>query len=265
MNNRVLRIKIYQPAAHFRMPFTYQRRHTYPLPPYSTVFGMLINLLGINNQNNDLFKKIIKCKLSVSGRFETKHTEYVWFRNLSKKSHEKYFGSLSIREKNGQIEHIGGQSPIKIDVLENMSVTIHIASSDKPFLNYLFEYLQNPLDRLEVIHLGRAEDWVVFEDISFVELQTTSAHKNYGRFFWIPKDIWIQKNNINFDFGTIEGLLYNLPVFSTIKNYENTFNRNGQRDFKYLRVKLNDGAIRGFDYLSDDEAPVFFADIQKSK
>jgi len=41
-----LRLQLYQPHAHFRIPFSYQRRHTYPIPPYSTVIGFLSNLLG---------------------------------------------------------------------------------------------------------------------------------------------------------------------------------------------------------------------------
>jgi len=52
---KALLIQIYQPTAHFRIPFTYQRRHTYPIPPYSTVIGLLCNLLGIyyHDENDD--------------------------------------------------------------------------------------------------------------------------------------------------------------------------------------------------------------------
>jgi len=69
---KALLIKIYQPTAHYRMPFTYQRRHTYPIPPYSTVIGFLCNMLGIIHQDNEWYKKLKKCKLSISGRFEQK-------------------------------------------------------------------------------------------------------------------------------------------------------------------------------------------------
>ncbi len=186
-----LRIKIYQPTAHFRLPFTYQRRHTYPIPPYSTVIGFLCNMLGVDHHENKLFKELQKCKLSVSGCFDTKLTEYIWFRNLSKKSHVNYFGSENIREKNGEINHPGGQSPMKIDVLENMQLTIHLASEDATFIKYLHNYLHNPTNRLETMHLGRAEDWLVFEELEMVFLEPTDKHKNYNRFFWIPQHIWL--------------------------------------------------------------------------
>lgn len=258
-----LKVKIYQPTAHYRMPFTYQRRHTYPIPPYSTVIGFLCNMLGVDYQGNDLFQKLRESNLSISGTFETKLTEYIWFRNLSKKAHERYFGSTSIREKNGETEHIGGQSPMRIDVLENMELNIHITNEDFSFLEHLYSSLHAPVNRLETIHLGRAEDWIVFKSIEFVDLVSSAVDKNFGQFFWIPQECANHELINNFDFEKVGGLFYNLPVFSSIKNYDKTFDRNSERSFKYLRCKLNDGALIGVDYLFDGEIPVFLADLQK--
>lgn len=261
---KALRIKIFQPTAHYRMPFTYQRRHTYPIPPYSTVVGFLCNLLGIDYQGNELFEKLENCKISVSGKFDVKLTEYTWFRNLNVKAHEKYFGNVAIREKNGEIGHIGGQSPMRIDVLENVRLNIHIVSEDQPFLKELKQNLTNPLNRLETVHLGRAEDWIVFKEIELTELSTKATDKNYGYFFWIPQHLH-KPNEIAFDFDKSDGLFYSLPVFSSIKYYEQTHDRNGERSFKYMRTKLNDGAMIGMSYLYDGELPVFFADLIKSE
>jgi len=260
---KALLIKIYQPTAHYRMPFTYQRRHTYPIPPYSTVIGFLCNMLGIDYQGNKKYEQLKKCKLSVSGRFEQKLTEYIWFRNLSKASHEKYFGSTETREKNGEINHIGGQSPMRIDVLENMHLNIHLVG-DENFLLELEAYLHNPVNRLETVHLGRAEDWLVFESIQRVELEKSESDKNYNHFFWIPQHISADES-IAFDFDKTDGLFYNLPVFATIKDYEKTFNRHAERSFSYMRSKLNDGAITGMEYLYDKQSdiPVFLADLNQ--
>jgi len=260
---KALIIKIYQPTAHYRMPFTYQRRHTYPIPPYSTVIGFLCNMLGIDYQGNKQYKKLRECKLSISGYFEQKLTEYIWFRNFSKKSHEKYFGSTEAREKNGEINHIGGQSPMRIDVLENMRLNIHIAG-DEAFLVELEDYLRNPGNRLETVHLGRAEDWLVFESIQKVDLFLSEKDKNYNHFFWIPQQMW-SVENVAFDFDKAEGLFYNLPVFATIKDYDKTYNRHAERSFSYMRSKLNDGAITGMEYLFDKQSdiPVFLADLNR--
>ena len=208
---KALLIKICQPTAHYRMPFSYQRRHTYPIPPYSTVIGFLCNMMGINHQENEWYKELKNCKLSISGKFDQKLTEYIWFRNLSKKSHEQYFGSIEVREKNGEINHMGGQSPMRIDVLENIQLNIHIAG-DLNFLSKLEIYLRNPVNRLETVHLGRAEDCLVFESIRIVDLIPSKKDKNYNHFFWIPQQIWLQYE-MNFNFDSAEGLFYNLPVF----------------------------------------------------
>ncbi|MEM4314681.1 MAG: CRISPR-associated protein Cas5, partial [Thermoplasmata archaeon] len=85
---RSLKLKIYQPHAHYRIPFTYQRRHTYPIPPYSTVIGLLCNILGIRNiegkeepcmnQNCSCdYHKLKNIKISICGKFESKTTEYI--------------------------------------------------------------------------------------------------------------------------------------------------------------------------------------------
>lgn len=260
---KALLIKIYQPTAHYRIPFTYQRRHTYPIPPYSTVIGFLCNMLGIDYQGNEQYEQLKKCKLSVSGRFEQKLTEYIWFRNLSKGSHEKYFGSAETREKNGEINHIGGQSPMRIDVLENMHLNIHLSGNEN-FLRELETYLHNPVNRLETVHLGRAEDWLVFESIKLVDLDKSDRDKNYNHFFWIPQHIETAET-IAFDFNKVEGLFYNLPVFVTIKDYEKTYNRHAERSFSYMRSKLNDGAITGMEYWYDEQSgvPVFLADLNR--
>lgn len=262
---KILRIKIYQPQAHYRLPFTYQRRHTYPIPPYSTVIGFLCNVLGICNQETDDFKNIKKLKISIAGRFENKITEYIWFRNLSKNAHIQRFGYTENRETNGHIGHIGGQVPMRIDVLNEVRLVIYLAHEDENFIQQLKESLANPVNRLEILHLGRAEDWIVLEEepriIDEACLEYKRRDANYEHFFWIPNkffvkngDGWKPEDNDNF-----AGLLYNLPTFVSIENYNQTFNRHGKRDFQYVRTKLNDGLIKEQKILFDTEAelPIF--------
>ena len=152
---------------------------------------------------------------------------------------------------------------MRIDVLENMRLNIHIAG-DEAFLGELEDYLRNPVNRLETVHLGRAEDWLVFESIQPVDLDKSDKDKNYNHFFWIPQQIW-SAEKIAFDFDKVEGLFYNLPVFATIKDYDKTYNRHAERSFSYMRSKLNDGAITGMEYLYDKQSdiPAFLADLSR--
>lgn len=264
MEISALHIQLYQPHAHFRIPFTYQRRHTYPIPPYSTVIGMLVNLLGLFDQQSPMYQQLKKIKIGISGGFETKTTENIWFRNLSKKRHIDTFGTEINRIKNGEVNHPGGQTIMKIDVLENFHCDIHIAHPDSDFLNFLKENIVNPKQRLEVIHLGRAEDWIVLsKPPKLVKLETHACDANFNRFFWIPENQFASKG-MTCSFGEYEGLFYNLPTFAYIEDYEQTFNRHGKRSFDTMRTKLSDGSFKDCSYMWDKKEglPVFLADLE---
>lgn len=266
---KVLRVRIYQPHAHYRLPFTYQRRHTYPIPPYSTVIGFLCNVLGIDDQEKEAYKKLRSIKISIAGRFAAKTTEYVWFRNLSRRSHEGRFRSLTNRSIGGEVEHIGGQSPIHIDVLEEVRLVIHLAHEKKDFLESIQEALHNPRQRLEVLHLGRAEDWIVLEEISeIMEIATLPLLRrdgNYGHFFWIPKKMYPGSlGGESRGSGGFAGLVYRLPTFWRVEGFEQNRNRHGRRIFEYVTATLNEGLFTRERFLFDRACglPVFLADLE---
>jgi CRISPR-associated protein Cas5t len=269
----ILLLRIYQPQANYRVPFTYQRRHTYPIPPYSTVIGFLCNVLGIDDQKqhaeetNGDYNNLRKIKISIAGRFDSKTTEYTWFRNLSKSYHVDRFGSVENRGVGGHVEHIGGQSPILIDVLNDIRLVIHLAHKDKSFLEDIRSSLENPVHRLEILHLGRAEDWIVLEEVSeVVELSSFPVQRvdgNFGHFFWIPEKMFSEAESGVTDFSQYEGLMYRLPTFWTVENYMQTRNRHGRRVFDYITAKLSDGLFTHRKFIFDEYSnlPVFLADF----
>ncbi len=244
---KVVKIKIYQPQAHYRIPFTYQRRHTYPIPPFSTVVGMLCNVLGIRNlkgegePDNEEFKRLKNVKLAIAGKFSSKTTEYVWFRNLSKKSHDGRFGFSTNRRLNGEIEHPGGQQPVYIDILNDVHLWIYVYHEDEEFLKRICEALKNPRDRLYPLHLGRAEDLVVIKDISLCEVSEGEVFGHKDKFFWVPED--------KVDYG----LIYRMPTFYRLIN--------GTRVFEFTKVKLVSsgftGNVKTHIDENDDNVPLF--------
>jgi len=265
----ILRLRIYQPQAHYRVPFTYQRRHTYPIPPYSTVIGFLCNVLGIDDQEKEEFKQLKKIKMSIAGRFGSKTTEYIWFRNLEKSAHVKRFGTVENRSVGGHIEHIGGQSPISIDVLNEVRLVIHLAHEDKAYLEYIRSSLESPVQRLEVLHLGRAEDWIVIEELSrpceISSLEVKRGDGDYRHFFWIPEKMYLPQSEDGVtDFNQSEGLLYRLPTFWTVEGYAETRNRHGRRIFEYMSAKLSDGLFARKRFLFDEvcSLPIFLANFE---
>lgn len=258
---KALRLVVYQPQAHYRIPFTYQRRHTYPIPPYSTVRGLLCNFLGIrgytlgnNPEENTDFQKLKAIRMGICGRFEAKTTEYVWLRNLSENAHLGSFGSVENRVRWGVGEHPGGQVPALIDILNDVRVIIYLVHEDTAFLEYLSERIRNPVDRLYPPYLGRAEDWIVIEDLEFVDLITTAKNADFEHFFWVPEKPFLSPEG--FDFSKVDGLLYRVPIFWEL--------REGSRDFRYVLAKLNDGCFYKVPFLFDKSfgpkgLPVFLA------
>lgn len=258
---KALRIKIYQPQAHYRIPFTYQRRHTYPIPPYSTVLGLIANVLGIKNlpdQEEPCMKidcdcdyhKLKEIKLAVCGNFQSRTTEYIWLRNLSEEYHKKRFGTVENRSVSGRIEHIGGQSPCLIDILNDVTILIYLHHEDESFLEKIKTSFENPVKRSGVMHLGRAEDWIVPQQIEFVQLVRRRINGNYGYFFWVCKRSFGVSDS---EIEKVNGVTYNLPTFYKI--------REGFRIFSYLPTKLNDGDMADIETYFDEKEglPVFLA------
>jgi hypothetical protein len=115
-----------------------------------------------------------------------------------------------------------------------------------------------------VVHLGRAEDWIVFQSpkksgngIEWIDLEPRVTDTNFDHYFWIPEKSHF--SNYEKDYSEADGLRYRLPTISTIEDYEKTYNHNGRRSFEYLTVRLNDGLIMGMDYMYDGDLhlPVF--------
>jgi len=131
--------------------------------------------------------------------------------------------------------------------------------------------LSNAYRRLEILHLGRAEDWIVFEDepkyLEVENLKYGRLDSDYKIFSWIPEKIYQFKNR-KIDYNDFDGIIYNLPVFSEIENYSNAYNHRDKRSFSYMRTKLNDGLISKTNVLLDDSsdldffAPIFLGDFQ---
>ena len=256
---QVLKIKIYQPQAHYRIPYTYQRRHTYPLPPYSTVIGLLCNLLEIQNisgkgePDDEKYKKLKGTGIAICGRFDSKTTEYVWFRNISKASHEGRFSHYKNRYVGGHIEHFGGQQPVTIDILNEVFLWIYLIHEDRGFLKSIKDSLEKPDHRLYPLHLGRAEDWIVIKEIKEdvnIELNRVFGHGD--KFFWLPL------TSIK-DRSKITGLFYRVPTFYRLIDQK----RNFEFVETYLYSEGFTGNVETYVDRDENELPLFFFNYKR--
>src|SRR5699024_7486150 len=65
---KVLRIKVFQETACYTKPFANKVAETYPLPPYSTVKGLIHAILDVDG--------LIPFSLSIQGDFESQIIDY---------------------------------------------------------------------------------------------------------------------------------------------------------------------------------------------
>lgn len=260
---QILRVKLYQPAAHFRVPFSYQRRFTYPLPPLATVKGLLCNLLGIKSDESPEYKALFSLlSLAVYGKFTSIVKEYTWFRNLSIESHKKKFHTPQNRIHDFAPQHPGGQMPVSVDVLNDNHILLYISVAENIDMRQAF---LNPENRNDVISLGRAEDMLVIENVKLIE-PTKKEVQKIGLFTWIPDIETVDKsllpNDSNYKkfYDSAPGNIIKLPLFYRItENNERVFDT-------YATVKLYEGGIWGAKvgllYDMEYEIPLIFSKVR---
>ena len=257
---QVLKIKIHQPDAHYRVPFSYQRRFTYPIPPYSTVKGLICNVMGIKDDKDAEFQRLQQgLSLAIYGTFESIVKEYIWFRNLKNKSHIDKFNSAKNRIIDGVPQHPGGQMPVTVDVLHNVDLTIYIYHPE--LMDDIKSAFENPSNRLSSLHLGRSEDWLVIKEIEKVSIGNGRV-RHLPLFTWIPSlsdindEFMRDRECYKKFFDQISGNLFRLPTFYNITE-------SNKRVFtKYIEVKLFEkGGFKAQEFYIDENEgiPVFFA------
>jgi CRISPR-associated protein Cas5t len=263
MAQQVLRIKIYQSDAHYRIPFSYQRRFTYPIPPHSTVKGLICNVMGIKSSEDEKFINLKQgLSLAIYGTYESLVKEYLWFRNLEKDSHISKFKSVKNRTVDNIPNHPGGQMPVTVDVLHNVDLIVYVYHPE--LMEEIKEVFENPSDRLSTLHLGRAEDWIVIKEIDMINVIKDNVSQ-LSFFAWIPSPADIDdelipdKENYEKFYTQVNGNLFRLPIFYEITN-------SNQRIFnRYIEAKLFEkGGFRKQSFYMDSELkiPLFFAKLR---
>ena len=147
---KAIKLKLYQNMVNYKVPTSFQLKESYPLPPYSTVIGMVHSLCD--------FKEYKPMKISISGNYFSK------VNNL-----------YTRHEFNNSDNVIKG--PATIELLVDVNLTIHIIPEDQSeeFLNMIFEAFKYPK---EYPSLGRREDIVLIKDVKIVNVEEKRLKKD---------------------------------------------------------------------------------------
>ena len=170
---KAIKLKLYQNMVNYKVPTSFQLKESYPLPPYSTVIGMVHSLCD--------FKEYKPMKISISGNYFSK------VNNL-----------YTRHEFNNSDNVIKG--PATIELLVDVNLTIHIIPEDQSeeFLNMIFEAFKYPK---EYPSLGRREDIVLIKDVKIVNVEEKRLKKDLSNgeenFAYIPIN-FIQEKLVNY-------------------------------------------------------------------
>ena len=170
---KAIKLKLYQNMVNYKVPTSFQLKESYPLPPYSTVIGMVHSLCD--------FKEYKPMKISISGNYFSK------VNNL-----------YTRHEFNNSDNVIKG--PATIELLVDVNLTIHIIPEDQSeeFLNMIFEAFKYPR---EYPSLGRREDIVLIKDVKIVNVEEKRLEKDLSNgeenFAYIPIN-FIQEKLVNY-------------------------------------------------------------------
>jgi CRISPR-associated protein Cas5t len=219
-----LRVKLYTPTGIFKNPLSIKGIEVYPLPPYSTVIGLIYRAMG-RKWNGEYFQ------ISIQGDYQAICRDYVWFKKYNLK--DKKLDKL----------------PLQVPILYNLWLLIHIKASEE-LLKEIESGLKEPK---ELLFLSGGEYPVKVEEVKRVKCfekfisEEDSIKLNYHAY--IPKEF---KERTSFS-GTSEGILFSLSYFYKNSQKPKTYS---WIDAYYFQKGTK---IYGSLILDEDNNPVFLA------
>ena len=184
---KAVKLKLYQNMVNYKVPTSFQLKESYPLPPYSTVIGMVHSLCD--------FKEYKPMKISISGNYFSKVND-LYTRYEFKNGNPFEMGRHQLNVNGYGINRGVATAELLVDV----NLTIHIIPEDQSeeFLNTIFEAFKYPR---EYPSLGRREDIVLIKDVKIVDVEKKKLERDLSNgeedFAYIPVN-FIQEKLVNY-------------------------------------------------------------------
>jgi CRISPR-associated protein Cas5t len=151
---KAVRIKLEQELVNYKVPTSFQLKETYPLPPYSTVSGMIHSLCG--------FEDYRAMKISVQGKYLSKVNDL--FTRYEFKPGTSYEAGRHQLETNG----FGiSRGVATCELLTEVELLIHIIPEEQALIEQIERAFLFPI---EFPSLGRREDLAVIKEVRTVNV-----------------------------------------------------------------------------------------------
>lgn len=225
---KAIRIKLRQNLVNYKLPSSFQLKETYPLPPYSTVIGMIHNACG--------YTEYKPMQVSIQGKYHSKVNDLATryeFKNGMKFEPKRH------QVKVGEFGVCMGVSTVEL--LSDVELLIHIVPEDEKLVDEIYQGICYPK---EYISLGRREDLAVIEEVKVVEVKS-EEHKSEN--LRIPKDYRayipmeiLESKKVKLR-GEVSNITFKGTMYKLSKNYElvNYGTKNKPKIFrKWNKVKV---------------------------
>ena len=205
---KAIKLKLYQSMVNYKVPTSFQLKESYPLPPYSTVIGMVHSLCD--------FKEYKPMKISISGNYFSKVND-LYTRYEFKNGNPFEMGRHQLNVNGYGINRGVATAELLVDV----NLTIHIIPEDQSeeFLNTIFEAFKYPR---EYPSLGRREDIVLIRDVKIVDVEKKEMEKDLENgeevFAYIPLS-FVYDEKVEFG-NPVSGIRIYGTRYELTKNYE---------------------------------------------
>lgn len=238
---KILLIRIFQPFAQYRNPFTFYYAQTFPLPPKSTVLGMLQNAIGdwYGNTKN-LRDQWDNLKVSIHGGFESIFWNY---QQLIK-------GNVEIRLSGDKPVLINQKLPLygesktsqRTPVYQQELFNGHILvflKGDKNLLDEIKKSLEKPR---KVLYLGRSEDLAFIKNVCFIE---PSNEKNVSEDLKLSLPTYLRKEDKEYNLFPLDNEkypTYSVPASVVFRNegnlvsHKSEINKNTERNPTFVTL-----------------------------
>ncbi|MCX7998243.1 MAG: type I-B CRISPR-associated protein Cas5b [Leptospiraceae bacterium] len=264
MTEKTLYIEIFQPYAQYRNPFTFYYAQSFPLPPKSTVIGMLQN--ATNRFYDEEFWKL---RLSIHGGFESVYWNYQQF--------IKGYPKIEIKENKLLVVNQGlplynegkkaQRTPVHQQELFNGYLYIFIRGKED-LIKEIYSALEKPK---KVLSLGRSEDIVFVRSLMlFDEKDNRIKHSKSERSLWLTFPTYIKKEiklNGNarriFPIKTHKYPVYSISVFVAFYNNDTPIRNKAEikKDKTERKVEFQTVIYTGFDYVIRLLEPVSYEEV----
>lgn len=170
---RAVRVQARQQMPNYRKPASFLIKETYPLPPYSTVIGMVHTLCGWTEYRS--------MRVSIQGRSAGTISDYA--KNyVFGIAYDETRHQAKVDAGNGRFDGIN-IGPKNYELLTDVELVLHVVPEDEALL----EEIRAALDFPPVYpSLGRWEDLLQIERVTLVELEPCSDGRIAKYDIYIP-------------------------------------------------------------------------------